>query len=108
MDEVRCSGLEARLQDCRFNGWGSHDCSHSEDASVCCPGSVSNTASLRLVGSSNGCGRVEIFTQGSWGTVCDDSWDNTDAAVVCRELSNGDTRDRAVNPVLYFLTTYNL
>ncbi|RMC18766.1 hypothetical protein DUI87_04662 [Hirundo rustica rustica] len=40
---------------------------------------------VRIVGEDNR-GRVEIFHQGSWGTICDDGWTTREASVVCRML----------------------
>ncbi|XP_064010380.1 macrophage receptor MARCO [Pogoniulus pusillus] len=48
-------------------------------------GEVSHNEYIRIAGGSNK-GRVEIFHQGSWGTICDDGWSIQNANVVCRML----------------------
>ena len=42
---------------------------------------------IRLAdGNSRYSGRVEIYRNGVWGTVCDDNWTIINAQVVCRQL----------------------
>nr|XP_054748404.1 soluble scavenger receptor cysteine-rich domain-containing protein SSC5D-like [Lytechinus pictus] len=88
LDEVECTGSESRLASCSHNDYGSHDCSHSEDVGIVC-GSTTDSViggELRLVNGDSNYGRLEISVNGVWGTVCDDSFDSSDARVACRQL----------------------
>ncbi|XP_007889720.2 neurotrypsin [Callorhinchus milii] len=95
LDDVNCSGQELSLSSCSRSEWGKHDCSHQEDVAIVCTHSAVNDIQgspfgppIRLMdGENKKEGRVEIFINGQWGTICDDGWTDKDATVVCRQLS---------------------
>ncbi|KAJ8026064.1 Neurotrypsin [Holothuria leucospilota] len=41
---------------------------------------------IRLTNGNDTFGRVEIFLDNQWGTICDDGWEFIDAIVVCWQL----------------------
>ncbi|XP_072170578.1 scavenger receptor cysteine-rich domain-containing protein DMBT1-like [Diadema setosum] len=89
LDDVECNGTETNLADCPHNGYGMHNCWHSEDVGVeCIPkGKKMAGNQVRLIGGEDDTqGRVEIYHNGQWGTVCDNYWNIENANVVCRML----------------------
>ncbi|GBM85241.1 Lysyl oxidase 3A [Araneus ventricosus] len=118
MDNMFCTGREFRLDRCRFDGWGVHDCNHAEAAGVVCDGQraraiaqgtpeISPNAipaaektvirlvtekdlAIRLVGGRTTTeGRVEVRMPQGWGLICGDGWGITEANVVCNQLRLG-------------------
>ncbi|KAG2493103.1 hypothetical protein HYH03_008766 [Edaphochlamys debaryana] len=112
VSNVTCGGNEANISQCDRAMWGNlNSCSSLEAAGVVCGYNASlseNTTAtvnatlqyadeacstdgqLRL-NSTGSSGRLEVCWNGTWGSVCDELWDDLDALVACRGLgySNG-------------------
>ena len=115
MDELSCRGTEKRLDQCPFNGYGKHDCRHSEDAGVVCSGPdppvrvpvPPTELPLRIScppnhnGSCNTCpvkhdsrcsyavavqGILEAHVRGEWHPITRQRWSGSNARVACGQL----------------------
>ena len=114
IDQINCPVGVRSILNCSHNGWGVHDCQHSEDAGVkCkriepvkpaqlpvrlrCPGYKQHgsceACSNKLQPSPGDCfpraiiqGIVETYYNGEWKPVSLDGWSRKSAHVVCNEL----------------------
>ncbi|XP_040541169.1 antigen WC1.1-like [Gallus gallus] len=93
LDGVNCSGDETALWNCSAEAWGQHDCGHKEDAGVVC----SEFMALRLENSDGCSGRLQVFYNGTWGSVGSNSMTPHTAKLVCKELGCGDGGSREIS-----------
>ena len=62
---------------------------------------------IRLQGGSySSYGRLEVYCNGQWGTVCDDGFGPTDARVACRQLGYSDYNTYTGNLLVDNVTPY--
>ncbi|XP_040277038.1 CD5 antigen-like isoform X1 [Bufo bufo] len=86
MNEVKCTGDERSLSECPVTPLTKHKCAHKQEVWVTCR----EPFQARLVDGPSRCiGRLEVYHDGQWGSVCDDHWDDKDANVICSQINCG-------------------
>uniref|UniRef100_A0A3B4E2L6 SRCR domain-containing protein n=1 Tax=Pygocentrus nattereri TaxID=42514 RepID=A0A3B4E2L6_PYGNA len=87
LDNLKCRRHDSTLWHCPSSPWRQNNCNKdNEVAWITC----SDHLPLRLRGGKGICsGRLEVYHNAEWGSICDDLWDIRDAQVICRQLGCG-------------------
>lgn len=98
--DVLCNGSEESILNCTtqpFTGYWQRSLCSNNNIGVSCQQPA--LGELRIVGGANrSAGRLEVFANNAWGTVCNDYWSRSDAQVACRQLGFSAT---GINPTLF-------
>lgn len=94
LDNVLCDGREAHIMECSHNPWLDHNCGSEETVNIWCEGHLTTGGSLdvpdgatRIMGGANPDeGLLEVFNHGTWGTVCDDFFNEFAAQAACSAM----------------------
>ncbi|XP_062569350.1 neurotrypsin-like, partial [Saccostrea cucullata] len=96
---VDCTANEETLTQCNIGTIGFEQCNDTSPVGIKCYANVEKF--IRLVnGTTRSEGRVEIFINGEWGTICENYWSDTNAEVVCKSL--GYSRTSTAHRRAYF------
>uniref|UniRef100_A0A3B5L7J5 Soluble scavenger receptor cysteine-rich domain-containing protein SSC5D n=1 Tax=Xiphophorus couchianus TaxID=32473 RepID=A0A3B5L7J5_9TELE len=83
-------GLHGVKANCVGNETSISSCVMQDFRETCIDATISYSKPIRLINGTSRCsGRVEVYYEGQWGTVCDDKWGMQEAAVTCREMNCG-------------------
>ncbi|XP_052086361.1 neurotrypsin-like isoform X2 [Mytilus californianus] len=86
LDNVDCVGSEEKLINCSYDSYLTN-CGHQNDVGIRCFITCPVQGHLRIADSAQEHeGRLEIYMNGVWGTVCRDFFDDIDATVACQQL----------------------
>ncbi|KAL3865898.1 hypothetical protein ACJMK2_043246 [Sinanodonta woodiana] len=89
--DFRCTRDVARLSDCKYSTDVPSEClTDSTSAGVLCYTHYEVIQYRLADGKFQDAGRVEIYFDGLWGTICDNLWSRYDARVFCRTLGYAD------------------
>ncbi|EDO26592.1 predicted protein [Nematostella vectensis] len=84
LQDLECTGTERSLITCRHSDWSNTTCAHAQEIGVIC---TPNITSVRLIGGVLPFeGRVEVYRNASWGTICGSSLSLKSGHVICKMM----------------------